>query len=36
MQLNPLDPVSDNLSEQKSYVISLVRLMLKQIDRSGG
>ncbi|MCL4297948.1 MAG: hypothetical protein KJ077_19555 [Anaerolineae bacterium] len=32
MQLNPLDPVSDNLSEQKSYVISLARLMLKQID----
>ena len=32
MQLNPLDPVSDNLNEQKAYQISLYRLMLKQID----
>ena len=32
MQLNPLDPVSDNLSEQKGYQASLYRLMLKQVD----
>ncbi len=32
MQINPLDPVSDDLNEQKNYVISLVRLMLKQVD----
>jgi hypothetical protein len=32
MRLNPLDPISDNLAEQKSYQISLYRLMLKQVD----
>ncbi|GIK42102.1 MAG: hypothetical protein BroJett011_59350 [Chloroflexota bacterium] len=32
MQLNPLDPISDNLNEQKAYEISLYRLMLKQVD----
>lgn len=32
MQLNPLDPISDNLAEQKSYELSLYRLMLKQVD----
>jgi len=32
MRLNPLDPISDNLNEQKAYQISLYRLMLKQID----
>ena len=32
MQLNPLDPISDNLNEQKAYQLSLYQLMLKQID----
>ena len=32
MQINPLDPISDSLNEQKGYQISLYRLMLKQID----
>lgn len=32
MKINPLDPISDNLNEQKSYQVSLYRLMLKQID----
>lgn len=32
MRINPLDPISDNLNEQKAYQISLYRLMLKQVD----
>lgn len=32
MRLNPLDPISGDLNEQKSYVVSLVRLMLRQVD----
>jgi hypothetical protein len=32
MQINPLDPISSNLAEQKAYQIMLCRLMLKQID----
>jgi hypothetical protein len=32
MQINPLDPISDNLNEQKAYELSLYRLMLKQVD----
>lgn len=32
MQINPLDPISDNLNEQKEYVKNLVRLMLRQLD----
>jgi type IV secretory pathway VirB4 component len=32
MQLNPLDPISDDINEQKAFQISLYRLMLKQID----
>jgi hypothetical protein len=32
MQINPLDPISDNLNEQKAYQASLYRLMLKQVD----
>jgi hypothetical protein len=32
MQINPLDPISDNLNEQKNYVSRLCRLMLKQVD----
>lgn len=32
MRINPLDPISDSLNEQKSYQISLYRLMLKQVD----
>lgn len=32
MQINPLDPISDNLNEQKEYQANLYRIMLKQID----
>jgi type IV secretory pathway VirB4 component len=32
MRLNPLDPISDNLNEQKAYVLKLCQLMLKQVD----
>lgn len=32
MQLNPLDPLSDNLNEQKAFLLDIIRLMLKQID----
>jgi hypothetical protein len=32
MRINPLDPVFDNLSDQKAYQIDLYRLMLKQVD----
>jgi len=32
MQINPLDPISNNLTEQKAYQIMLYRLMLKQVD----
>lgn len=32
MQINPLDPLSDNLNEQKSFLLDIIRLMLKQVD----
>jgi hypothetical protein len=32
MQVNPLDPIYDDLNDQKSYLTSLCRLMLKQVD----
>ena len=32
MRINPLDPIYDDLNDQKSYQVSLYRLMLKQID----
>jgi len=32
MQLNPLDPLSDNLNEQKAFLLDIIRLMLKQVD----
>lgn len=32
MQVNPLDPIFDDMSDQKSYLGSIVRLMLKQVD----
>jgi|GEM_PF-2766281 len=32
MQVNPLDPIYDDLNDQKGYVTSLCRLMLKQVD----
>ena len=32
MQLNPLDPIFDDLNDQKAYQLSLYRLMLNQLD----
>ncbi len=32
MQLNPLDPIFDDINDQKAYQVSLCRLMLKQVD----
>jgi type IV secretory pathway VirB4 component len=32
MQVNPLDPIFDDMSDQKSYLGSIIRLMLKQVD----
>lgn len=32
MQINPLDPIFEDLNDQKAYQISLYRLMLKQLD----
>lgn len=32
MRINPLDPIFEDLNDQKSYQISVYRLMLKQVD----
>jgi hypothetical protein len=32
MRINPLDPIYDDLNDQKSYQVSLYRLMLRQVD----
>ncbi len=32
MRLNPLDPIFDDINDQKSYQVSIYRLMLKQVD----
>ncbi|MCB0154931.1 MAG: hypothetical protein KDF65_09040, partial [Anaerolineae bacterium] len=32
LQLNPLDPIFDDLNDQKAYQLSIYRLMLKQVD----
>jgi type IV secretory pathway VirB4 component len=32
MQINPLDPIFDDINDQKAYQTSIYRLMLKQID----
>lgn len=32
LRLNPLDPIFDDINDQKSYQVSVYRLMLKQVD----
>ncbi len=32
MRINPLDPIFDDINDQKAYQVSIYRLMLKQID----
>ncbi len=36
MRINPLDPIYDDLNDQKSYIKSVVQLMLKQVDPQRG
>ncbi len=32
MRINPLDPIFDDLNDQKSYQLSIYRMMLQQVD----